>query len=48
MFDHGNESNMGHQNEAHVTIKLKDSHQSLKAPMALQKYLGRSPSHVQE
>ena len=35
MLDNDNEPNLGHKDTAYVPVKLEDSEQTLKAPLAL-------------
>ena len=35
MLDHGDQPHLGHKDEAHVSVKLKDSKQPFKSSLAL-------------
>ena len=46
MLDYGDQSHLGHQDQAYVSVKLENSNQPFKSSLALQKYLGCSKGYV--
>lgn len=46
MLDNGDQSNLGNKDEAYVSVKSSDIHQSRKASLALQEHLGCGKSDV--